>query len=486
MCAAYHERMTQKEGYVWFLPGWFNDKWYDIDELKLHKQKLEESKQKMKEDNQTMFDSFKVSNPGTIPMFGDSEVTGELPDCTTDQMLEALDGHLSLVHSNFAPDDQVVRNNKTVLQWKRDLHEKLVETKHEYDLIRHNQDTADNHTDHTCNETLFSFNKYSGYVYDAVWLYALALETLVTNSSTQSFIQNLHSEQSVEEFVKIISATDFNGVSGRINFRGRPSRLSEVKILQSSGIYCNNYNINFLRFNDFKINFSVSRNQLHEVQVGLYTPDYGDDTVDDETREEKVDHHGRMTQWNASLIRWKTQDGSKPLDNPKECGILSGLATKFDIECQLAITIVFIISFIILLLIIFIMFIALKIRYEQKMKATEERMKQLGLLTPTSVLTLDEWEIPRDRVVINRKLEEGAFGTVCGGEAFFDEKGWVAVAVKTLKVGSTLEEKIDFLSEADMMKRFDHRNIVKLQGVCTRNEPVYAVMEYMLYGDLKT
>ena len=62
----------------------------------------------------------------------------------------------------------------------------------------------------------------------------------------------------------------------------------------------------------------------------------------------------------------------------------------------------------------------------------------------------------------------------------------VAVAVKTLKMGSSLEEKIDFLSEADMMKRFDHRNIVKLLGVCTRNEPVYTVMEFMLYGDLKT
>ena len=67
---------------------------------------------------------------------------------------------------------------------------------------------------------------------------------------------------------------------------------------------------------------------------------------------------------------------------------------------------------------------------------------------------------------------------------FNNEK--VAVAVKTLKVGSTVEEKIDFLSEADMMKRFDHKNIVKLLGVCTRNEPVYTVMEFMLYGDLKT
>jgi len=60
------------------------------------------------------------------------------------------------------------------------------------------------------------------------------------------------------------------------------------------------------------------------------------------------------------------------------------------------------------------------------------------------------------------------------------------VAVKTLKMGSTVEEKVDFLSEADMMKRFEHRNIVKLLGVCTRTEPVYTVMEYMLYGDLKT
>ena len=65
-------------------------------------------------------------------------------------------------------------------------------------------------------------------------------------------------------------------------------------------------------------------------------------------------------------------------------------------------------------------------RYEAKMRQTEERMRALGLLTPSCVLTLDEWEIPRDRVVINRKLGEGAFGTVYGGEAFFDEKGWVS------------------------------------------------------------
>ena len=61
------------------------------------------------------------------------------------------------------------------------------------------------------------------------------------------------------------------------------------------------------------------------------------------------------------------------------------------------------------------------------MQATEDRMRALGLLTPISVLTLDEWEIPRDRVVMNRKIGEGAFGTVFGGEAFFDENGWVSM-----------------------------------------------------------
>lgn len=57
------------------------------------------------------------------------------------------------------------------------------------------------------------------------------------------------------------------------------------------------------------------------------------------------------------------------------------------------------------------------------------------------------------------------------------------MAVKTLKIGSTMEEKLDFLSEAEVMKRLDHKNIVKLVGVCTKSEPVYTVMEFMLYGN---
>ena len=241
MCAAFKEKMTQKEGYVWFLPGWFDDKWYDIDALRILKNRTDSSK--MKDDDVDHFDDFTPSLPqqgGTIQMFEDTEI-GNLPDCNTSQMLEALDGHMSLVHSNFAPDTDVLRNNKTVAQWKSALEQKLLKTKKEYeeqtkgkpinDVSEMNEVANVN----TSVKSEMSFNKYSGYVYDAVWLYALALEKLVSNSATQSFIQNLHSEQTVKEFVNIISKTDFNGVSGRINFLGRPSRLSEVKILQFSG-----------------------------------------------------------------------------------------------------------------------------------------------------------------------------------------------------------------------------------------------------------
>ena len=32
------------------------------------------------------------------------------------------------------------------------------------------------------------------------------------------------------------------------------------------------------------------------------------------------------------------------------------------------------------------------------------------------------------------------------------------------------------------MKRFSHHNIVRLMGVCTREEPVKCIMEFLLHG----
>lgn len=60
------------------------------------------------------------------------------------------------------------------------------------------------------------------------------------------------------------------------------------------------------------------------------------------------------------------------------------------------------------------------------------------------ILHLDEWEIPRENIVLNRKLGEGAFGAVCGGEVMGigGDGEWVPVAVKSLKIGSLPEDKV--------------------------------------------
>ena len=73
-----------------------------------------------------------------------------------------------------------------------------------------------------------SMNKYSGYVYDSVWLYAYALDRLIRQN--KSYVQDIHSDRSINEFVKIIRETEFNGVTGKINFVHGHSRLSNIKV----------------------------------------------------------------------------------------------------------------------------------------------------------------------------------------------------------------------------------------------------------------
>ncbi|XP_023326697.1 uncharacterized protein LOC111700109 isoform X2 [Eurytemora carolleeae] len=479
MCEAYKQGMTQIDGgYVWFLPGWFKENWFDIDELRRKVQSTDRSGNISRTFNNSDPERpISSQNQGSdefynIPMeLDDGFVTGHLPDCTTEQMKRALDGHLSLVHAHYAPDTQLMQTNETVLEWKKKLDRRLSFSRTKFAQSRHMAaaDQTGGANDQQPRRINFNTdsepNKYSGYVYDAVWLYAIALDELIRQN--KSYIQDLHSKRTVEEFVNIIKKVDFQGVTGRINFYNRNSRLSQIMTKQ----WHNGQN--------------ETDSPTTEL-IGVYEPEYSSNDEplgEDEKGEKKRDGYVR---WAPLKLIWKTPDGSQPADHSKECGVLSGFATSLDIECQLAIIVSFIIGFGFVILLIFIFFFVFKHRYEMKMRAQEERMRALGLMEPTSAFALDEWEIPRDRVVINRKLGEGAFGTVYGGECFFDEKGWVAVAVKTLKVGSTNDVKIDFLSEAEMMKRFEHRNIVKLLGVCTRNEPVYTVMEYMLYGDLKT
>ncbi|XP_023569963.1 proto-oncogene tyrosine-protein kinase ROS [Octodon degus] len=96
---------------------------------------------------------------------------------------------------------------------------------------------------------------------------------------------------------------------------------------------------------------------------------------------------------------------------------------------------------------------------------------------------------PREKLSLRVLLGSGAFGEVYEGTAIDilgAGSGEIKVAVKTLKKGSTDQEKIEFLKEAHLMSKFDHPNILKQLGVCLLNEPQYLILELMEGGDLLT
>lgn len=290
---------------------------------------------------------------------------------------------------------------------------------------------------------------YGGYAYDAIWVYAKVLEKLV-NEKPQ-YLADLQSEETTKRMVELIWETDFNGVSGRIRFGERGSRFTIVNVLQ----WVNQ-------------NFTI---------IGSFTPNVTG----------KVLSGGELT-LNESSIIWLSPEG-KPDDGSEIC-FFSSLADFLNLDCTTVSTLLSV--FVCIIIVSFLSLLSFwfwKRRYDKKLERSAKIMKNFGIdlyKGETIESTLDKWEVPKDKVVINRRLGEGAFGTVYGGEAQIDKDGWTAVAVKTLKVGSTTEDRLDFLSEAEAMKRFDHKNIVKLLGVCLKTEPVYTIMEFMLYGDLKT
>lgn len=92
--------------------------------------------------------------------------------------------------------------------------------------------------------------------------------------------------------------------------------------------------------------------------------------------------------------------------------------------------------------------------------------------------TRDEWEIPRSSLQLIRKLGSGNFGDVWYGKW----KGTTEVAVKTLKPGTMAPSA--FLQEATIMKKFRHEKLVSLFAVCSKEEPILIVTEYMVNGSL--
>ncbi len=60
------------------------------------------------------------------------------------------------------------------------------------------------------------------------------------------------------------------------------------------------------------------------------------------------------------------------------------------------------------------------------------------------------------------------------------------VAIKTLKPGSSEKARNDFLTEASIMGQFEHPNVIFLQGVVTKSNPIMIITEFMENGSLDT
>ena len=84
-----------------------------------------------------------------------------------------------------------------------------------------------------------------------------------------------------------------------------------------------------------------------------------------------------------------------------------------------------------------------------------------------------------DIMLDSKPLGKGNFGDVYSGTVRDSGR---RVAVKTCR-SEHIPAAQQFLAEAEILKQYDHPNIVRLLGVCTDKEPVYIVMELMPGGD---
>ncbi|KAI4471024.1 tyrosine-protein kinase receptor [Holotrichia oblita] len=100
-------------------------------------------------------------------------------------------------------------------------------------------------------------------------------------------------------------------------------------------------------------------------------------------------------------------------------------------------------------------------------------------------------EFPRHRLRMLSKLSEGAFGTVyiaeADGIAEYSSAltlGTRLVAIKFLGENASDKERKDFYRDVRILAALEDHNIARVLGICTKDEPLCVVMEYLDHGDL--
>lgn len=73
---------------------------------------------------------------------------------------------------------------------------------------------------------------------------------------------------------------------------------------------------------------------------------------------------------------------------------------------------------------------------------------------------------------------------MCVGELRHTSRDKKKVVLKTLRPNSSVKRKVDFLRQVDIMNRVQCANVVRLEGVITRIEPLVIVTELAAKGSL--
>ncbi|KAK9877948.1 hypothetical protein WA026_020169 [Henosepilachna vigintioctopunctata] len=100
-------------------------------------------------------------------------------------------------------------------------------------------------------------------------------------------------------------------------------------------------------------------------------------------------------------------------------------------------------------------------------------------------------EFPRHRLRMISKLSEGAFGTIYIAEAdgimeyaSSSSVGMRLVAIKFLREIISEKEKEYFDRDVRILAALEDPNIARVLGICTQEDPMCVIFEYLDYGDL--
>ncbi|TPP63095.1 Tyrosine-protein kinase receptor [Fasciola gigantica] len=445
LCAAYRLGFYFDAGYVWFLNPWLSKDWWN--------------------------------SPEILPT-----------QCTMSEMANITSWTFTLEHQVMRtvvypyPRESLVTEPEVVNRVSRHVAEHSV-ADIPMDSDTQPMDSVDILEDHN----------YAVYTWESVIVLAKALVHLLReNPSAMSVFETV---QVAEAYQRIVASTDIVYTSTPETFLPTREKAAHDGTSDLLGLSANDPAIQVssrLRFNDQNeraTDFWLLRQHRGPITASVIrwavippTTTLLNGSVHADFGHERDEVPAMIGEAVLEPINWGRHHGPPGDGSQTEehCAFL--LASQlFGVSCSTATTICVIGMIALLAFPLFTVFI---VYYRRKLKEAERLIRKPYEDLCEELVDID---IPSSDIVLNRRVGQGAFGMVYGGEAKRNGR-WEAVAVKVIGGQATYKGKTGFLWEAKVMRSLDHKNVVRLIGICLRlkEDDLYLIMEVMLLGDLKT